>query len=175
MSEFQISEAQLGLLWHTLGIRPESRYHRAVSRNYFLTSPGYDDANNLDVLVAQGLMKCGKPPAFCDQSEVVYRATDAGELFALRKMPPPPKLTKYQQYLDEDIDCSFAVWLGIEKPKLEHRGTSWCSKDRQFRFKTSRAVGDWCTTQKDAKASYKEALKNSPKPGRSGQACYSEF
>jgi len=160
MSSAEISAVQLGLLWHTLGIRPEDRNSRTVTRNYFLTSPGYDDANNLDVLVSAGLMTCGKPPAFCDQSEVVYRATRNGERCALDKLPPLPKLTRYEQYLDADIDCTFAEWLGIEKPKLEFSGISWWGKDRKFRFSTSRASGKWCTTQKEAKASYKSALKN---------------
>jgi len=122
MSSAEISAVQLGLLWHTLGIRPEDRNRRTVTRNYFLTSPGYDDANNLDVLVSAGLMTCGKPPAFCDQSEVVYRATRDGERAALGKLPPLPKLTRYEQFLDADIDGTFAEWLGIEKPKLEFSG-----------------------------------------------------
>ena len=125
MSTADISAIQLGLLWHTLSIRPEDRNRRTVTRNYFLTSPGYDDANNLDVLVAAGLMACGKPPAFCDQSEVVYRATQDGERVALGKLPPLPKLTRYEQFLDANIDCTFAEWLGIEKPKLEFSGSSW--------------------------------------------------
>jgi hypothetical protein len=160
MSTVDISEVQLGLLWHTLGIRPEDRHRRTVTRNYFLTSPGYDDANNLDVLVTAGLMTCGKPPAFCDQSEVVYRATRDGERVALGKLPLLPKLTRYEQFLNADIDCTFAEWLGIEKPTLEFRGSSWWGKDRKFRFSTSRATGEWCPTQKEAKASYKAALKN---------------
>ena len=57
----EATEKQLELLWHTLGIHPSCRLS---SRNYFLASPGYDDANNLDFLVAAGLMTCGKAPAF---------------------------------------------------------------------------------------------------------------
>src|SRR5690606_3444871 len=113
----EATEKQLGLLWHTLGLNPECRLS---SRNYFLTSPGYDDANNLDVLVEAGLMTCGKAPAFCPQDEVVYRATDEGKQFALDKLPPvppPPKRTRFDEYLDE-CECydGFAHFLGINMP-----------------------------------------------------------
>jgi hypothetical protein len=65
-----------------------------------------------------------------------------------------------RETVDADIDCTFAEWLGIEKPNLEFSGSSWWGKDRKFRLSTSRASGEWCTTQKEAKASYKTALKN---------------
>jgi hypothetical protein len=90
----EATEKQLGLLWHTLGLCPERSDRRSISRNYLLTSPGYDDSNNLDVLVAAGLMTCGKAPAFCSQDEVVYRATDEGKQFALNKLPPVPPTLK---------------------------------------------------------------------------------
>ncbi|WP_454825472.1 DUF2895 family protein [Pseudomonas veronii] len=75
MSTQTVSQEQLNLLWHTLGLSPDNRYRRTVTRNHFLTSPGCDDGRHLDGLVAKGLMLCGKPPAFCPQDEVVYRAT----------------------------------------------------------------------------------------------------
>lgn len=68
----EATEKQLELLWHTLGLHPKCRLS---SRNHFQTRPGYDDANNLDVLVEAGLMTRGKAPAFCDPGDVVYRAT----------------------------------------------------------------------------------------------------
>lgn len=64
----ETTEKQLGLLWHTLGLNPGCS---TGNRNHFLTSPGYDDANNLDVLVEAGLMTRGKAPAFCDADDVV--------------------------------------------------------------------------------------------------------
>lgn len=65
----EATEKQLDLLWHTLGLNPGCR---TGNRNHFLTSPGYDDANNLDVLVEAGLMTRGKAPAFSDANDVVY-------------------------------------------------------------------------------------------------------
>lgn len=100
----EATEKQLGLLWHTLGLCTERSDRRSISRNHYLTSPGYDDSNNLDVLVAAGLMTRSKAPAFCSGDEVVYRATDEGKQFALDKLPPPPppaKRTKFDAYLDE--------------------------------------------------------------------------
>ena len=178
------TEKQLGLLWHTLGLCPERPDRRNITRNHFLTSPGYDDANNLDVLVAAGLMTCGKPPAFCPQDEVVYRATDEGKQFALDKLPPappPPKRTKFDEYLDE-CECydGFAHFLGINMPLYQQRG-EWRDREyrmvryprdsvyRQYRrhysftqwspYETLEVAGEWAPTMKEAKANYKAALK----------------
>jgi hypothetical protein len=176
----EVTETQLGLLWHTLGLRPDDGRHREISRNYFLTSPGYADANNLDGLVEAGLMRRGKAPAFCADDEVVYRATDEGELFALRKMPPlppPPKRTKFDAYLDE-CECydGFAHFLGINQPKFQQRGEWGKWEYRMVRYPRGSAyrhsrssywspyesleiAGEWAPTMKAAKASYKVALK----------------
>lgn len=108
------TEKQIELLWHTLGLHPACR---VSSRNYFLTSPDYGDANNLGVLVEAGLMTRGKAPAFCDPADVVYRATPEGKQYALAKLPPAPpsqKYTRFDAYLDE-CECydGFAHFLGI--------------------------------------------------------------
>ena len=161
-----VSQQKLELLWHTLGLSAENRHRRTVSRNYFLTSPGCSDARQLDVLVAAGLMSCGKPPAFCPQDEVVYRATSQGQHFAETSLPPLPKLTRYDEFLDADSGLEFHEWLGIEKPTIEHRCKSFgysevgslISIESGCRMSSSRATGEWCKTKKDAKASYKAAL-----------------
>lgn len=180
----EATEKQLGLLWHTLGLCAERSDRRSISRNYFLTSPGYDDANNLDVLVTAGLMTRGKPPAFCSQDEVVYRATEEGKQFALDKLPPPPppaKRTRFDEFLDE-CECydGFAHFLGINLPLYQQRG-EWRDREyrmvryprgsvyRQYRrhysfvqwspYETLEVAGEWAPTMKEAKASYKAALK----------------
>lgn len=53
----EANEKQLGLLWLTLGLCAECSDRHSISRNHFLTSPGYENSNNLDVLVAAGLNK----------------------------------------------------------------------------------------------------------------------
>lgn len=180
----EATEKQLGLLWHTLGLCAERSDRRSITRNHFLTSPGYDDSNNLDVLVAAGLMTCGKAPAFCSEDEVVYRATDEGKQFALDKLPPPPppaRRTKFDAYLDE-CECydGFAHFLGINQPQLQTRG-SWgnyeyrmvryprgsaCREHRRptrfarwSPYETLEVAGEWARNMKLAKASYKEALR----------------
>lgn len=155
-----VSQQQLDLLWHTLGLSASDRDRRTVNRNHFLTTPGCNDALQLDGLVAAGLMSCGKPPAFCPQDEVVYRATTAGEHFAVTSLPPLPKRTRYDDFLDADSGLEFHEWLGIEKPKVEYRDKSFIHGDVEpgCRMRSSRATGEWCKTKKDAKASYKAAL-----------------
>ena len=180
----EATDKQLGLLWHTLGLSAERSNRRSITRNHFLTSPGYDDANNLDVLVAAGLMTRGKAPAFCPEDEVVYRATGEGKQFALDKLPPPPppaKRTKFDDYLDE-CECydGFAHFLGINQPQIQQRGTWGNYEYRMVRYprgstyrehrrptwfahwstyETLEVAGEWAPTMKAAKASYKEALR----------------
>lgn len=184
----EATEKQLSLLWHTLGLNPECR---TGNRNHFLTSPGYDDANNLDALVQAGLMTRGKAPAFCDADDVVYRTTPEGKQFALSKLPPPPpprKYTRFDAYLDE-CECydGFAHFLGINQPQIQQRGTwgnyeyrmvryprgsAYCEHRRPTRFahwspyETLEVAGDWAHSMKAAKASYKEALRLHQAKGR---------
>ena len=179
------SHAQVGLLWHTLGLRPECRDNRHVYRNRFLAGPGDSDTPNLEALVALGLMGSRKPPGFCDQSETLYFATEVGERFAIAEMPPappPPKRTKFDAYLDE-CECydGFAHFLGINQPMFQQRG-DWRNREyrmvrypresayRQHRrhysfsqwspYEMLEVAGEWASTQKAAKTSYKVALKN---------------
>jgi hypothetical protein len=159
MSTQTVSQEQLNLLWHTLGLSPDNRYQRTVTRNHFLTSPGCGDGRHLDGLVAKGLMLCGKPPAFCPQDEVVYRATRDGEHFALAHLPALPKPTRYEQFQSEDTGLDFHEWLGIEKPKVEYRDKCRIlGYESGCRMRTDRATGEWCKTKKEAKASYKAVL-----------------
>lgn len=179
------TDAQVGLLWHTLGLRPDCRDSRHVCRNRFLAGPGHGDMPDLEALVALGLMGSRKPPAFCDQSEILYFATEVGERFAIAEMPPaspPPKRTKFDTYLDE-CECydGFAHFLGINQPMFQQRG-DWRNREyrmvrypresayRQHRrhysfsqwspYEMLEVAGEWASTQKAAKTSYKVALKN---------------
>ena len=178
------TDAQVGLLWHTLGLRPDCRDSRHVYRNRFLAGPGHGDMPDLEALVAVGLMGSRKPPGFCDQSEILYFATEMGETFAIAEMPPappPPKRTKFDAYLDE-CECydGFAHFLGINMPQYQQRG-DWNSREyrmvryprrsayRQYRrhydfaqwslYESLEVVGEWAPTLKEAKATYKAALK----------------
>ena len=84
----------------------------------------------------------------------------------MSSLPPLPKRTRYDEFLDADSGMEFHEWLGIEQPRIEHRGKSFglsdegrlISKEAACRMSSSRATGEWCKTKKDAKASYKAAL-----------------
>lgn len=180
------TEAQVGLLWHTLGLRPECRDSRTVYRNRFLAGPGHSDMTDLEALVTLGLMGSRKPPAFCDQSEILYFATKEGERFAIVEMPPAPpapKRTNFDAYLDES-ECydSFAHFLGIRMPRYQGRGERGKREYRMVRYMRNvgrfhsseylllcepvEVAGEWCLDKKEAKASYKAALKAVPRPRR---------
>ncbi|MNZ18476.1 hypothetical protein D3C78_354890 [compost metagenome] len=157
-----ITDKQLHLLHHTLGVRPDQR---EPFRNHFLAGPGHDDMPDLEELERAGLMRRGRTPAFCDPSDVVFHVTDAGRDHALRLLPPAPKKTRYDEYLDADTGLDFHEFLGINKPEFESRG-GW--KDREYRMRRWRGwysyidvQGEWARTKKEAKASYKQALLRS--------------
>ncbi|KPB28452.1 hypothetical protein [Pseudomonas amygdali] len=177
------TEAQVGLLWHTLGLRPECSDSRTVYRNRFLAGPGHSDMTDLEALVTLGLMGSRKPPAFCDQSEVLYFATKEGERFAIAEMPPAPpapKRTNFDAYLDES-ECydSFAHFLGIRMPRYQERGERGKREYRMVRYRRNinrfhsaeylllcepvEVAGEWCLDKKEAKASYKAVLKAAPR------------
>jgi hypothetical protein len=155
MNSEDISDHQLHLLHHTLGVRPDMRN---PYRNHFVASEGHHDMPDLKVLEAFGLMARSPTPKFCDADAIVFHVTEAGRAYALEHLPQPPKRSRYEQYLDADSSLTFAEWLGIEVPEREYQGR-WWTRDRMVRLKSSRATGGWAKTIKDAKASYKEALK----------------
>ena len=147
---------QLELMQHALGIN-ENR--REPYRNYFLASGGHSDNAHLESLVAAGLMSSRTAPSFCAEDDVVYHVTEAGRELAIAALPPPKKRTRYDDYLRSEVCESFAEWLGIDVPKVEYG--SWYPNSGKIRMTSSRATGAWCTTKKEAKASYKQALSAS--------------
>ncbi|WP_189666006.1 hypothetical protein [Pseudomonas amygdali] len=181
------TEAQVGLLWHTLGLRPDCRESRNPYRNRFLAGPGHDDMTDLENLVNLGLMGSRKPPSFCDQSEILYFATEEGERVAIAEMPPAPpapKRTNFDAYQDEcERYDSFAHFLGIKLPRYQERGERGKREYRMVRYSRHNIssfhsaeylllcepveiAGDWCLDKKQAKTSYKAALKALPRQRR---------
>lgn len=154
-----VTEQQLALLHHTLGVTPK---RREPYRNHFVAGQGHHDLADLKVLQEAGLMGRSPTPAFCDVDDMVFHVTDAGRAFALDNLPQPPKLTKYGEYLDADTGHSFADFLGINPPRLETdfplRGPTLYRYARcDWRYKVD-VVGEWKPTKKEAKATYKAAL-----------------
>ena len=158
---------QIQLLHHTLGLRPDQRN---AHRNHFVAGPGHHDMPDLEALEASGLMARGRTPSFIDKTDVVFHATDAGRELALQELPPPKRQTQHCQWLDADTGYSFGEWLcGIRLPKVETRvrllpgppfeyrmyRNAWCGTYGHYR----EVEGQWACTKKEAKASYKAALK----------------
>lgn len=152
----EATKYQIGLMQHALGINER---HREPYRNYFLASSGHSDSADLESLVSAGLMTSRAAPSFCADGDVVYHVTDAGREMAIAALPAPKKHTRYEEYLAADYGHSFAEWLGIDVPEIEYG--SWYTCRGKFRMVSRRAAGEWCDTQKAAKASYKEALRAS--------------
>lgn len=168
----QASKYQIELLHHTLGL---SERRRESYRNHFVAGSGHSDMPHLEALERAGLMERRRTPKFCDPADIVFAATDAGLELAIASIPIPPKVTKarsrYEKYQDVG-ECydSFAAFLGIEEVNFEQRdSTGWpdYKRVRQYRMYrgncwssfSSDLKGDWCATMKEAKASYKAALK----------------
>jgi hypothetical protein len=148
-----ITTKHIDILHHTLGLTPE---RREPFRNHYVAGAGHHSQPELLELEAAGFMTKSPAPRFCDPGDIVFRVTDAGRAFALDNLPQPPKRSRYEQFMRDDCGLSFAEWLGIELPRrqnsYDYRTPS------HFRLVSSRATGDYATTMKAAKASYKAAL-----------------
>lgn len=76
-----------------------------------------------------------------------------------------PRLTRAQQhyadYLHAETSHTFAEFIGIDVPQLEY---GYGSTQDKYRYRSCRAVGEFCPTRKLAKASYKAALQASRRP-----------
>lgn len=145
---------QIELMQHALGI---NEHQREPYRNYFLASCGNAANAAWQELVAAGYATSSPAPEWVC-GDVTYRVTDAGKALAIAALPVPKKRTRYEQYLDADTCQSFAEWLGIDAPKREH-GYHWDNRGK-VRMRNSQVSGEFCKTLKEAKTSYKQALKS---------------
>lgn len=168
--------AQIGLLQHTLGINER---RRDPHRNHFVAGPGHDDMADLEQLEAAGLMIRGHRPTFLPGDSIVFYTTEAGRVLAITSLPEPKKPSRYEAYLRADgcAGDSFGEFLcGCRLPKFEWKSHSiygWYPdqpelKDwrgdvyRMYRedvYGRHEIEGKWYKTKKEAKASYKAALK----------------
>ncbi|CAG2132253.1 hypothetical protein [Cupriavidus numazuensis] len=179
----QPTKAQIGLLQHTLGI---NEHRREPYRNHFVASQGHHDMADLEQLEAAGLMIRGHRPGFLPGDSIVFYTTEAGRALAITSLPDlpdPKKRTRYEEYLSADgcAGDSFAEFLcGSRLPKFEQRKAygnarrdRWGDEYRMYRchaypYEFRRDIeGDWAPTKKDAKASYKAALKKRQQEQRS--------
>lgn len=156
-----ITPKQLDLLHHSLGLRPD---HRESYRNHFAASTGHHDYPDLVELERVGFMT-SRPLAKEWGGGICFYVTDQGKAYAIEHLPYPPKLSpakqRYQDYLDAD-GCydNFAHFLGVDRPKREYNHYRRYSEPSMVRMSSRLGTGEWRKTLKEAKASYKEAIKN---------------
>ena len=156
-----ITDRQLSILHHTLGLRPD---RREPWRNHYLAGQGHHSLPDLELLERAGLMQRRSPPLFCAEEDVLFTCTEKGKALAVELLPPEPKRTKYQDYLHSESADGFAWHLGINLPKYESRVRNNHIEWRMYRILRGRywdrdVQGDWRKTKKDAKAIYKCELK----------------
>jgi hypothetical protein len=129
---------------------------------------------HLEMLERAGLMERRRKPKFLADGDIVFAATDVGRELAIASLPEPPKRTRYGDHVDRDGGGAFGGFLcGNQLPKFEQREAPGDMRTRRhpcqycmYRIAKGQAwrlgrdaEGDWCTTKKEAKASYKIALK----------------
>lgn len=160
---------QIRLLQHSLGL---SESHRTPYRNHFVAGEGHHDMPDLLALEEAGLMRRVRSPGFLPADDIVFCVTDPGKSLALDSLPPPlpePKRSRYSEFLDADVGYGFSEFLcGERLPRFESssewKDGKWIELHRMYRLASGMLCcrdieGDWCPTKKEAKASYKAALK----------------
>lgn len=166
----QVTKYQVELIQHTLGL---SERRREPYRNHFVAGDGHHDMRHLEALEQAGLMERRRSPSFLADGDIVFAATDAGRDAAIAALPEPRKRTKADDWRDRDGCESFGEFLcGSRLPEFESRqpwrheghktdrfGYQWRMYRCRGSWVESEVVGEWCATKKEAKASYKAALK----------------
>lgn len=168
-----LSESQIQILQHTIGVRQDSR---EPYRNHFLASVGHHDYADLQALENSGLMKRVPSPSFCRADDITFVCTESGKSVAIDNLPAPKKRTKYEEYLRAEVCESFAEWLGITPPVLEYgilystRGMVRYARRSYLTSGIEVVAGEFKYSKIEAKASYKAALKlhNANKAGSKG-------
>ncbi|MCY0854293.1 hypothetical protein [Cupriavidus sp. D39] len=161
------SSYQISLLQHTIGV---SQFQREPYRNHFVASPGHSDMPYLLQLCDMHLMERARRPGFLHEDDTVFRVTEAGKALAIASLPTPRKRSRYEQYLHADCMESFGEFLcGARLPEFEQTGWNSPTGEYGTEYRMFRRVsgsdynrdveGGWFPTKKEAKASYKAALK----------------
>jgi len=115
----KISDGANHVLNHMLGLTGSSR---VSYRNHFVAGEGHHDMPQLEELEHVGFVKRGITPKFCGQGDIVFYATQAGQIHAIENLPPEPlksARTRYDDYIESDFGGSFHEYLSIRKPQIE--------------------------------------------------------
>jgi len=167
-----LSYKQIDLIAHSLGINyynaklSDEYRHKVLPddfyRNYFCVGDPNQFTDEMRSMEEAGLIETWSKP-----DNFFFAVTEKGiEEFRLifktevtdKYVPLSKAKQRYRQYLHDDISDSFSESLGIQKPKREQdRNGFW----RFVSTKYDNVKGEFCKTIKEAKESYKEALKKS--------------
>lgn len=157
----ELAQNLLHILQHSLGV--DEYGEGSQYRNHYV-------AGGTDVALCRELAGLGymneRPATVLSGGDPWFSVTPSGiDAVALFSPPPPPpkKRTQWHEYLDCDYQDSFGEFLlGEMRPKFENRGV-WPYEYRMYRCRYSHQHaelhGEWCTTMKEAKGSYKAELK----------------
>lgn len=165
-----ISEKQIDIIGHSLGV---NAYHARLSnkpkdkflpdefyRNYYCVGSSANFTDDMIDLEQRGFID-----KWMHGKQLYFQITKEGinyfknyfiEEITSKQKPITKSEKKYNEYLDADCGDNFSDFLGIELPERE-----W-SKDgvRLVSTKYKGLHGDFCKKLKDAKLSYKIALRN---------------
>jgi hypothetical protein len=171
---------QFDIIGHTLGI---NCYHARLStrmKDKYLPDEFYRNYYNYGLLSVefQKMINLGYIKLYQRYDMNYFHVTEKGiQLFRDKFIteitsvfiPPSKSKQKYQEYIDSDYGGSFSDYLGINLPVVEYfkRGSykdffDDFHKSGQVRIisiKYPSVKGKYCDLLKDAKSSYKQALK----------------
>jgi hypothetical protein len=165
-----ITDNQWDLISHSLGV---NLYHAKMSnrkkdsilpdefyRNYFASSDGSKDYKEFKELEELGIVNSWEK-----WDHIYFGITDLGKKqfrdyfhdeVTSKFKPLSKSKDTYQKFIDMDGHDYFSDFLGIQLPRDEQTDKGW----RFHSTKYEGVKGKFCKTKKEAKISYKEALKD---------------
>ncbi len=155
-----ISEKQLHILQHSLGL--DKHGQGRSYRNHYCCGPGHTGYDDCVELVGLGFMVKHKGSLQMTGGDDVFVVTDRGKEAVTWNSPPAPKRTRsqenYRRFLRADCGSGFAEWIGASMEQ-EHR---YAPGRLEYRYlsRNTGVYGEWRSTMKAAKESYREARSN---------------
>lgn len=163
----ELPQEQKEILLHTLGV---NAHNRQFYRNHFVCGDNDGiEQRAIHSLVSEGLMRQVEAPGFLAKGDRVFSVTESGKHLVVSLLSEHDRIEqtkskakqRYHSYLRSDSGDDFANFLGIVKPVFSYRNGLWQCERVKFNggFYPERVCGEWCHTKREAKESYKAALK----------------